>query len=75
LTIVGLPPAQFWYWQLEHFLRLNIRNLPKLLHEFRDVDEAREARVEPVAGTIGSQFHRRNRFAKTSPPTNQSGPP
>ena len=49
---------------MEHFLGLDVGDLPELLHEFRDIDEAGKPGVEAVAGAVRGEFHRGDRFAE-----------
>jgi hypothetical protein len=39
--------------QLKHGGRANVGHLPELGHEFQDVDEPGEARVEQATGAVG----------------------
>ena len=55
----GHGPALFelGHGQFEHLGRAHVGHLPELAHEFGHVDEAREAGLEAVAFSIGTEFH------------------
>jgi hypothetical protein len=59
---------QLRHREFEHVRGLDIRGLPEQVHQLRHIHESREAGVEPVAGAVRGQLHRRHRFAERPAP-------
>ena len=60
----GFAAVERGHRQLEHVRGLHVRHLAEQVHEFRHVHEAGEPGVEPVAGAVRGEFHRRHGLAK-----------
>ena len=68
ITNGRLFTIQLRAWQIQHRGGLHVGGLTEHLHQFRHVDETREARVQPVARSVRRKFHCGHRFAERRRP-------